>query len=340
MIRYNVLEGENIRMYKNTRRKTFMIAALSATMLLVACQPNTAISQTEEVTNVSQVMEVDTKAGEDRRSITTVRGEVEVPVHPEKVVVLNNGFGDVLALGVVPAGINDYWALSGSPVEELLKDVPRVNEPEEIMALEPDLIITSFEKDEDYDKLSKIAPTVSLGQAGDNLSQTPKERLDFLGNLLGVDTSLVDETIEEYNEIIELGKKQLEDNNVLGKSVTILTGSLEDASVIVSTYKGADALYEELKMTRNDKCQSLYESGEWYGSISLETLPEYCGDYIIIYGDENPFEGNAVYDNLEAVKAGRVILVDEYLVNFNDVISVETQIDYLVDKLLKVSTPN
>jgi ABC-type Fe3+-hydroxamate transport system substrate-binding protein len=112
---------------------------------------------------------------------------------------------------------------------------------------------------------------------------------------------------------------------------------LEDASVIVATYKGADALYQELGMTRNEKCQSLYESGEWYAAVSLETLPDFCGDYIIVYGEQNPFIGNAIYDNLEAVKAGRVILVDEYLVNFNDIISVKAQTDYLVEKLLEVS---
>ncbi|KAB1437849.1 ABC transporter substrate-binding protein [Candidatus Galacturonibacter soehngenii] len=213
-------------MYKNTKSKT-LIAVLSAVMLLAACQPNSTVSQIEEGTSVSQAMEVVTKEGEDRKSITTVRGEVEVPVHPEKIVVLNNAFGDILALGVVPAGINDYWAIPGSPVEELLKDVPRVNDLEEIMALEPDLIITSFDKDEEYDKLSKIAPTVSLGQATDHINKTTKERLDFLGNLLGVDTSIVEKRVEEYNEIIELGIKQLEKSNVLGKSVTILTGSLE-----------------------------------------------------------------------------------------------------------------
>ncbi|MBA4687379.1 MAG: hypothetical protein H2184_09510 [Candidatus Galacturonibacter soehngenii] len=89
-------------MYKNTKSKT-LIAVLSAVMLLAACQPNSTVSQIEEGTSVSQAMEVVTKEGEDRKSITTVRGEVEVPVHPKKIVVLNNAFGDILALGVVPA---------------------------------------------------------------------------------------------------------------------------------------------------------------------------------------------------------------------------------------------
>jgi iron complex transport system substrate-binding protein len=212
LVSYDELKkGGYDKMMKHTKNKALMAATMSVMLLLSACQTNTTTSVEETKTDTVQSVADAKENGNETKTVTTVRGQVEIPSHPKKVVVLNNGFGDVLALGVVPAAVNDYWALSGSPIEELLKDVERVNEPEEIMAIEPDLIITSFEKNEDYEKLSKIAPTVSLGSAADSMNQSPEERLELLGNILDVDSVTIDQALKEYEDTIELGKEKLKE---------------------------------------------------------------------------------------------------------------------------------
>lgn len=273
--------------------------------------------------------------------VKTIRGDVEIPKTPQKVVVMNYAFGDILALGVTPAAVNDYWAIAGSAVEDLLKDIPRVSEPEEILSIEPDLIITAYEKDEDYEKLSKIAPTISFGNAKDTTKHTLEERLTFLSEVLGVESTKKDRVIAEYNEYVSGAKKALMDAGFGDKTFTFITNSMDNPGIVVSTYKGAYALYDVLGMQRSKKGQEIYESGEWYVDLSLEVLPEYCEDYLVIYGDgiTNALSGNGVYENLNAVKNDHVILMNEYLSTFNDVISVKKQVEFFTQQLLESSNP-
>lgn len=323
-------------MFKQMKGKVAVAAAVSMILLLNACGSAPVNNESGNSAQSKTVTSQEQQVEEATRVVSTVRGDVLIPQSPQKVVVMNYAFGDVLALGVTPAAINDYWAITGSAVEDLLKDIPRASELEEVMSIEPDLIITAYEKDEDYEKLSKIAPTVSFGTAKDTTQLTTEERLSFLSNVLGVDDSVKDKVLSDYTSHIEQARQTLADAGYKDESVTLMTNSLEEPGIVVSTYKGAQALYDELGMTRSEKGQELYETGEWYANISLEVLPEYCGDYIILYGDgkNNAFSGNGVYESLEAVKNGNVILMNEYLSTFNDVISIRSQIDFIVEALL------
>lgn len=324
-------------MFKQMKGKVAVAAAVSMILLLNACGSapvkNDSTNSAQSRTVTSQAEQQVEKA---TKIVSTVRGDVLIPQSPHKVVVMNYAFGDVLALGVTPAAVNDYWAIAGSAVEDLLKDIPRASELEEVMSIEPDLIITAYEKDEDYEKLSKIAPTVSFGTAKETTQLSTEERLSFLSQVLGVDDSVKDKVLSDYTSHIEQARQTLKDAGYKDESVTLMNNSLEETDIVVSTYKGAQALYDELGLLRSEKGQELYEKGEWYANISLEVLPEYCGDYIILYGDgnNNAFSGNGVYESLEAVKNGNVIMMNEYLSTFNDVISIRSQIDFIVEALL------
>jgi iron complex transport system substrate-binding protein len=335
-------KGENY-MFKQMRSKT-VIAALTL-LLLSACSTapsNTGSIQSTPTSAVtSQVTETEAiePMEEGSRIVSTVRGDVEVPINPKRVVILENGFGDVLALGIIPVAVNDHWAIEGSAIEDLLKDIPRVNDMEEIMLIEPDLIITSFEKDSDYEKLSKIAPTVTLGNVKDSINKTPEERLTFLSELFSIEDSKKQEVLLAYNRSITDAKKKLQEAGITDQSVTILSNTPEEVCLIVSTYKGARALYDDLGIARSEKGQEIYESEEWYAILSLEVLADYCGDYLIIYTYSdmpNAYAGNGVFDNIEAVKNGRVVMMPETLANFDDVLSVQKQIDFMVESLISL----
>lgn len=101
-------------------------------------------------------------------------GETVIPEQPERVVSV--GFSDqdaLLALGVIPVGIRDWygdqpnavwpWAADklGSATPEVLPSTAL--NFEQISALQPDLIVglSSGMTQEEYDKLAEIAPTVA-----------------------------------------------------------------------------------------------------------------------------------------------------------------------------------
>lgn len=337
-VSFDKLEGKGVTyMLKQMKNKAAVAGIIAMILSLSACG-NVSVNSDEGNSAVSKTVNTQESnpIKEGTKIVSTVRGDVEIPQSPQKVVVMNYAFGDVLALGVTPAGINDYWAISGSAVEDLLKDIPRASELEDVMNIEPDLIITAYEKDDEYEKLSKIAPTVSFGTANETTKQTTEERISFLSEVLGVDDSVKEKVLSDYTAHIQEARQALISAGYKDESFTLMTNSLDEPGIVVSTYKGAQALYDELGLHRSVKGQEIFETGEWYANISLEVLPEYCGDYIILFGDgeNNAYEGNQIFENLEAVKKGNVILMNEYLSTFNDVISIRSQIDFIVEKLL------
>jgi iron complex transport system substrate-binding protein len=105
-------------------------------------------------------------------------GETTVASEPERVVSV--GFTDqdpLLALGIVPVGIRDWYGDQPNAVWPWAQDLLAGEEPEvlsaeeinaeAIAALDPDLIVgvSSGMTEEEYDTLSQIAPT--LAQSGD-----------------------------------------------------------------------------------------------------------------------------------------------------------------------------
>ena len=103
------------------------------------------------------------------RLIVHAMGETCVVEHPQRVVVLDtNELDSVLALGVKPVGAVEAVAGGGFPaylsyLTEGVEVVGTIGTPnlEMILALDPDLILSSKPRHEDiYPQLTEIAPTV------------------------------------------------------------------------------------------------------------------------------------------------------------------------------------
>lgn len=110
------------------------------------------------------------------REVEHAMGVAEVPVDPERVVVLDTGeLDDTLALGVKPVGAvridvsTDFLSYLGNQTEGI-DMVGSISDPnlEKIASLNPDLILTSTVRHEAlYEQLNEIAPTVMAPDLGD-----------------------------------------------------------------------------------------------------------------------------------------------------------------------------
>lgn len=126
------------------------------------------------------------------RSIETVRGTIEIPEQPLRVVTLEPVELDtVVALGVTPVGTSVLSEATGVPAylgEEAaaIETVGTVAEPrvEAIAALDPDLILgTESRHAAFYDQLAAIAPTVFL----EDHAAPWKDNVRFVGAALGAE---------------------------------------------------------------------------------------------------------------------------------------------------------
>ncbi|GAA2262023.1 iron-siderophore ABC transporter substrate-binding protein [Streptomyces atrovirens] len=253
-------------------------------------------------------MGTDAKPGEWPRTVKHAMGETELKARPERVVVLDVGeLDNVVSLGIEPVGLAPTEGSpelpsylkkdAGSP-----KNVGTINNLnlEAIAALKPDLILGSQLRAADkYDELSQIAPTVFSIRPG----FTWKE--NYLLNAAALDkTAEAEAELAEYDEKAEaLGKKLGAD-----KPTVSMVRYLPDG--VIRLYANASFIGTILKDAGIPRPKN-QDIDDLAAEVSAENIDQADADYIFtgVYGDpkatdKSKAQGNPLWKNLNAVKAG------------------------------------
>lgn len=259
-------------------------------------------------------------------------GPIEVPAHPQRVVVLSGYTGNILDLGVPVIGV-DTWSKTNPTFVEELKDVKEVSEDdlEGILELEPDLII-ALSTVKSLDKLSEIAPTVTYTWGKlDYLSQHIE-----IGKLLNKEKE-ASEWVDDFKQRAEKIGEEIRQKIGEDATVSVIEGFGKDLYVYGNNWaRGTEILYQtmKLKMPETVKNDAL-EAG--YYTLSTEVLPEYAGDYIIFskYSDaDTSFQETDTYKNIPAVKNGHVFEMQGEGASFTDPITLENQLEFFKEAFL------
>jgi iron complex transport system substrate-binding protein len=309
------------------------IFLLSFIMLLGAC--SSSATEGKEEKNTKETAEVKTET-EEKRIVEHFKGKTEVPNDPKKVVVLSHVSweGSLLSVGVKPYAVMAYDAEFPPHLTEELKGVealPYAEEinPEDIVKLNPDLLIVSDRYEKIYDQLTKTVPTVVIEVGGD-WKEDHLKVTESVGKL------------EEGKKVIEdLSKKADEagaaiKENIGDKKVMAMAINKKDIRVYGRiNHAMNELLYDDLKLTPAEGIPN--DFGE---NISVEGLTKYNPDYIIDVtffssGDyySSVTEGE-VWNSLKAVKDKHVYTLSTTW-GFWDPIERSKGIDELVEKLGK-----
>jgi iron complex transport system substrate-binding protein len=339
-------EGES-HMFRNTKPTLLLSLMLCFSILLTACSAGTA--NTNVANNPSPSPSASASAAADNagsnqstpaeattRTISTVKGDIEVPFEPKRVVVLYL-LGDVLALGVKPVGVSDVS--EGAAFEKDLKDVQKLGtwfeaSPEAVLDLNPDLIIVPSE--ETYQALHQIAPTILIPYE----TMTAEERVSMIGEVVGKKDE-AKSLFDNFHKKVEQSKQKLQAAGILDKTVSIMEGGKDRSMAVIASKqfgRGSQVLYEYLGMKAPEIIQqkidtSLEASAE---SVSFEVLAKYSGDYIFrsSYTGMVDLTNDPLWNSLPAVKAGRLLPIDFGLSYYSDIYSLDAQLDYVVESLL------
>ncbi len=120
-------------------------------------------------------------AEETTRTYQSTRGKVDIPTHPKRIVT-DFYAGELFTVGANVVG-SGSWSFSNPFLKDRMKDVTDLGDPinvEKVMKLKPDLIVVM--NDENYDKLSKIAPTVVIPY---NTAKNVQETVKMFGDIAG-----------------------------------------------------------------------------------------------------------------------------------------------------------
>jgi len=332
-------DGESTMFGQVRGKEMILAAAMSLMLLLSACTSGAPANNGGTVNPVpaqTQQEVSESKASEpvsQTRTISTVKGDVEVPNNPQRVIV-DYLIGDVLALGVTPLGVARVARGEKEAVfaNQITNSTKIAMEPEDVMTLDPDLIILAW-GDENYENLSKIAPTIYVPY-GD---MTTEERIQFIGNVLNKQEE-AKTVLNAYAKKIEDAKLALQNAGLSDKTVTM--GEFSDKSNYIAGAKHAvgGLVYNELQMKAPSKVQTdIIDADQYWGDISMELLAAYIGDYLIPIGDTDVPTDNAVWKSVPAVQHNRIITVDNSLSWATDIITSSALIDHIVNHLLALA---
>lgn len=328
-------------MRKYSKRLLLGIAGMAVVFAAAGCQ-NAKSSSKEQTQSEAQTQKKEETMAEEKsttRTVHTVMGDVEVPADPQRVVV-NWYIGDALALDLNVVGYSG-WSHETMPFYKEMKSSVEIKnwEPEEVMTLEPDLII-SYQPD-DYDKFKGVAPVIIAPE--NDLSSL--ERVLFLGESTGRKKE-AEAVVETFETKLAASKEKLEGDRFKDKSFSITEdwGSGSYGVYYETESRGGTILYKYLGMKKPEKMEQLMkDGGDGRGGLSYEVAAEYFGDYMIWFRHSDSeedvpseYETSTIWNSIPAVQSKQVVTIPGKMIGlfyYSDVLSLTAQLDYIVDAL-------
>lgn len=260
-------------------------------------------------------------------------GTVEVPKDPKKVVVLSTPYvGYLLQLGINPIAVpklafdNPYFKGMLEGTESVTSDAL-----DEIMMLEPDLIITDI-TNKNIPLLQDIAPTVAF----DWFKRDYLEKMTILGQLVRKENE-AEAWLTKWEEKVAINKDKVQ--NVMGnKTISIMESSPEGVRVYGNQAgHGGEVIYDALELKAPDLVQQNIINQMAVLEVPLESIPHYAGDYIYfgIHEGDNQIQNSSIWTNLPAVKNRRVLPLDVRTSYLSDPITLDKVMDKVVEDLTK-----
>lgn len=279
-----------------------LVATCMTAMMFVGCTSNGAAN--EEV-----------KMG-DTVKVTDVRGEVEIPANPKRIVDLS-GNSDILSIlgykvvGTANSDAYDYTkfpsyledTLSGAKI--LGYSMQDTMDVEAVMNLNPDLIVISTVQEKMYDALSEIAPTVMIQLEALNW----KDDVRALGKVFGKE-DVANEWIANYEaKAKEAGDKI---KAKYGDDTTYLSFLASGGQFFVFDGAGfGDVLYKDMGLAKPVGMPEQTDIS--LPVVTYEGLAAIQADYIFAIATEEDLaqlEANSIWNNLPAVKNGNVVILE------------------------------
>jgi iron complex transport system substrate-binding protein len=245
-------------------------------------------------------------------------GSTTIESEPKRVVAI--GYTDqdpVLALGVVPVGVGDFlggykWRERPWAQDALGGAKPAVVSGQEInfeavAAQRPDLIIAinaGLQKN-DYEKLSKIAPTVAQDGRYIDFGMPWEDQTLLVGKALGREEQaqkLIDDLHAKFEQVRK-AHPEFE-----GKTAILAYGG-PDGYGAYSTQDTRSRFLTDLGFKTPTKIDKLAGTS-FYVQFSQEQFRLMDQDVVVMYGAQKDILANPVFKRLKAVREDRVIYLD------------------------------
>ena len=283
---------------KRNLLKTLVVSCMTAIML-VGCGVSGNTSED--------------KSSEKTVTVTDVRGEVEIPAEPQRIVDLS-GNSDILSIlgykvvGTANSDAYDYTkfpsyledTLSGAEI--LGYSMQDTMDIEAVMNLNPDLIVISTVQEKMYDQLSEIAPTVMIQLEALDWKEDVKAFAKVFNK---------EDAANEWLANYETKAKEAGDKikSEYGEDTTYLSFLASGGQFFIFDGAGfGSVLYEDMGLAKPEGMPE--QSDISLPVVTYEGLASIKADYIFLITTDEDYaqlESNAIWNSLPAVKEGKVV---------------------------------
>ncbi|WP_440109693.1 ABC transporter substrate-binding protein [Paenibacillus sp. QZ-Y1] len=291
-----------------------VVCSILILLVISACGVS---NQEKSTSNEEEAGSANSSAGKaDKvKTVKSEMGEITIPETPQRVIGLSVVYPEFLySLGIVPVAVQNYHSDFPSYLEGPFTNTQKMgiaNTPdfEAILDANPDLIVApTWWSKKDYDQLTQIAPTVLLPQRDDW-----REELRDIAVIVGQE-----EQAEKVIQDLEKKEKKAAETlqNWIGDE-TVLYIRVMEKEIIVhgENIDRGGFIHKRLGMNPLPN----FPKAENAMSVSLEVLPEYDADHLIVQLDDetntaikNKFEemlSTSLWQNLKAIKQDHVYMV-------------------------------
>lgn len=281
--------------------KTLVATCMTAVML-VGCGVNGGTSNE--------------KTSEKTVTVTDVRGEVEIPAEPQRIVDLsgNSDILSILGYKVIGTANSDAYDYTKFPsyLEETLKGAEILGysmqdtmDVEAVMNLNPDLIVISTVQEKMYDQLSEIAPTVMIQLEALNWKDDVKAFAKVFNK-----EDAANKWLADYEAKAKAAGDKIKSE--YGEDTTYLSFLASGGQFFVFDGAGfGSVLYEDMGLARPEGMPEQTDIS--LPVVTYEGLASIKADYIFAIAtaeDLAQLESNAIWNNLPAVKEGKVVILE------------------------------
>ncbi|MCR8658638.1 AraC family transcriptional regulator [Paenibacillus endoradicis] len=262
------------------------------------------------------------KAMERQVSVKDCAGhEVAIPSKPSRVIFYGNSMQDLLPLGIEPI----EGGYDGGSFNR-----------EKASLIKPDLIIFDREDEQEYKKISQIAPTLQY-----NSHDSLEERLLTLGKWFGKESE-ARQWLNHHANNSDRMWRQLQTYIKPGETASVFVYHRGKRLFVMGKIGLTSVLYHPSGFRPVDKVKDLLGEEQAYKEISLSNVQDYAGDRIFMICPSDPVSRRAMeetissnlWKSIPAVRNGLVYLVDELTWNCVDAITISKLLN-LLPTLLK-----
>ncbi|MDO4238754.1 iron-siderophore ABC transporter substrate-binding protein [Micrococcus sp.] len=311
-----------------SRRSALAAGGSGLALLLAGCSTGPAGSSSSSSAPAPTSGSAD--AGAFPVSVEHVYGTTEIPARPTRVATVSWVNQDVaLALGVVPVGMaavefggnerrsTDWFDAKleqvGGEFPALWSEASGID-AEAIAAVQPDVILAVYSgiTQEDYDRLSKIAPTVAYPKDVPAFGTSWQQSTEIVGRVLGKEQEAKELVADLERQVADAGRKHAE-----LQGTTFVYGTVDPAAADqISIYTDTDNRPKFLELLGMEQAPVVTENSPeddaFFFTWSPERADELDSDVLVSWAQSEDvrraIEEDPLLSAIPAVEDGGLVL--------------------------------